>query len=175
MLVIYLITKNKKYATILCNWGHLLFGNNPINYAIKKENKSNHTFNEIIQQSIVTLIMNYQEKYNFNLIITVFDHEQDSRFNLNISGKASYKEKINPFDIVLTSGENIINLKSDFGISSAIRILANLILPGSGTFSSICVNCRNFCCGDNFGFCSLITIGVLQLYMGGIFFFYYLI
>ena len=85
--------------------------------------------------------------------------------------EASYKEKINPFDIVLTSGENIINLKSDFGISSTIRILANLILPGSGTFSSICVNCRNFCCGDNFGFCSLITIGVLQLYMGGIFFF----
>ena len=49
--------------------------------------------NEILQQSIVTLIMNYREKFNFNLIITVFDYTQDNFYNLNISGKASYKEK----------------------------------------------------------------------------------
>ena len=86
--------------------------------------------------------------------------------------EASFKEKINPFDIVLTAGEKIINLKSDFGLCSTIRILANLILPGIGTFSSICSNC--FCCGDNgkdMIFCAFIIIGVLQLYMGGIFFY----
>ncbi len=49
--------------------------------------------NEILQQSIVTLIMNYREKFDFNLIITVFDFAQDNFYNLNISGKASYKEK----------------------------------------------------------------------------------
>lgn len=49
---------------------------------------------EILQQSIVTLIMNYREKFGFNLIITVFDFTQDNFYNLNISGKASYKEKI---------------------------------------------------------------------------------
>ena len=36
--------------------------------------------------------MNYQEKYNFNLILTVFDYTQDNFYNLNYSGKASYKE-----------------------------------------------------------------------------------
>ena len=70
-----------------------LFGNiNPIKIDYKDNNKQNLTFNEIIQQSIVTLIMNYQEKYNFNAIITIFDYQQDTFFNLNISGKASYKE-----------------------------------------------------------------------------------
>ena len=71
-----------------------LFGNNnPIRIENNKDSKqSNITFNEIIQESIFTLIMNYQEKYNFNVIITVFDKLQDYVFNLNISGKASYKE-----------------------------------------------------------------------------------
>lgn len=84
---------------------------------------------------------------------------------------ASFKEKINPFDIVLNTGENIINLKSDFGISSSIRILANLILPGTGTFSLICSKCRRYCCENDSTFCAYIIIGILQLYMGGIFFY----
>ena len=62
---------------------------------ISSNNTSNRYVpsNEILQQSIVTLILNYREKFNFNLIITVFDYTQDNFYNLNISGKASYKEK----------------------------------------------------------------------------------
>ena len=67
-----------------------LHGNN---YTIKKnENFENSNTVEALQQNIVTLIMNYQEKYNFNLILTVFDYTQDNFYNLNYSGKASYKE-----------------------------------------------------------------------------------
>lgn len=65
------------------------------NSGIKKSNNDNHDNNasiEIMQQNIVSLILNYQEKYNFNLILTVFDYTQDNFYNLNISGKASYKE-----------------------------------------------------------------------------------
>ena len=62
----------------------------------KKKNKNDlnekENFSEFFQQSIVTLILNYKEKYNFNLIITVFDYSQDNFYNLNISGRTSYKE-----------------------------------------------------------------------------------
>ena len=37
-------------------------------------------------------MMTYQEKFNFNLIFTIFDFSQDNYYNLNFSGKASYKE-----------------------------------------------------------------------------------
>ena len=63
--------------------------------SIKKNNYENNDYTpskEILQQSIITLIMNYRQKYDFNLIITVFDYTQDNFYNLNISGKASYKE-----------------------------------------------------------------------------------
>ena len=68
-----------------------LYGNN---YTLINNNNSKipSVSNEIIQQNIVSLIMNYQKKYNFNLIITVFDYTQDNFYNLNFSGKASYKE-----------------------------------------------------------------------------------
>ena len=66
-----------------------LFGND---YVKMENNNSNFVSNEGIQKSIVNLIMNYQEKYNFNLILTVFDYPQDNFYKLNISGKASYKE-----------------------------------------------------------------------------------
>ena len=62
-----------------------LFGNN-------YDNNVNFFSDEILHQSIVNLVINYQEKYNFNLIITIFDFAQDNFYNLNISGKASYKE-----------------------------------------------------------------------------------
>ena len=62
----------------------------------KKNNNSDscdsNTSIETMQKNIVNLIMNYQEKYNFNLILTVFDYTQDNFYNLNYSGKASYKE-----------------------------------------------------------------------------------
>ena len=88
---------NKKRGKSIHN-----YDNSPIKqhlYGINYSNKKNYfeycenlTFIDILQQSIVNLIMNYQKKYNFNLIINVFDYTQDNFYNLNYSGKASYKE-----------------------------------------------------------------------------------
>ena len=69
-----------------------LFGYNSVKKRNNNDNYDNNNKNEIMQQNIVSLIMNYQEKYNFNLILTVFDYIQYNFYNLNISGKASFKE-----------------------------------------------------------------------------------
>ena len=52
----------------------------------------NSISDEEFQKNIITLMMTYQEKFNFNLIFTIFDFSQDNYYNLNFSGKASYKE-----------------------------------------------------------------------------------
>ena len=79
---------------------------------------------------------------------------------------ASYEKNIKPFDIVMKFQESLKNLKSDFGLKSLMRILANIIIPGSGTFSVMCSN--GYCCGSK-PFIGLFIVGIYQLYTGGIF------
>ena len=53
------------------------------------------TYNETFQKFILTLVKNYQEKYNFNIIITIFDFFQANFYNSCIGGKIPYKDNKN--------------------------------------------------------------------------------
>ncbi len=80
---------------------------------------------------------------------------------------ASYEKNVKPFDIVMNFKENLKNLKSNFGLKSLMRILANMILPGSGTFSLIFkYKCNNCCYKPYLGF---FFLSIYQLYSGSIF------
>ena len=63
----------------------------------KNSNYKEKYDNEKLQQHIVDLIMNYQEKFNFNLILTVFDFSQANFYIASFSGKVSYKENKNTY------------------------------------------------------------------------------
>lgn len=82
---------------------------------------------------------------------------------------AAYKEKVNPFDIVWKCGEAMTYIKSKFGLSSFIRILINLIIPGYGTMSLVC----NYCCNNIIMPGSIIMgyllVSVIEFFFGGMF------
>ena len=61
------------------------------------DNNSPNAFNDKLQQNIVDLISNYQEKYNFNLILTIFDFSQDNFYNSSFGGKLTYKDNKNVY------------------------------------------------------------------------------
>ena len=69
-----------------------LYGNIS-NYKKKFEINMNGPYNEIFQQHIVDLIIKYQEKMKFNLILTVFDYSQDT----TSGGKFPYKDSKNAY------------------------------------------------------------------------------
>ena len=73
-----------------------IYGNEPINKQ-RYDNNSENTFNDKFQQNIVDLIMNYQEKFNFNLILTIFDFSQENFYNSSFGGKLTYKENKNVY------------------------------------------------------------------------------
>lgn len=73
-----------------------IYGNDPMNKQ-RYDSNSENTFNDKFQQNIVDLIMNYQEKYNFNLILTVFDFSQENFYNSSFGGKLTYKENKNVY------------------------------------------------------------------------------
>ena len=60
-------------------------------------NESINSYNEMFQQNILNLILKYQEKFNFNLIITIFDFAQDNYYNSCFGGRVGYKENKNSF------------------------------------------------------------------------------
>ena len=87
---------------------------------------------------------------------------------------AAYKEKIKTFDIVWKCHKSISNLKSDFGLSSLIRMIVNLIIPGLGTYSLSFKHCCSYCfCNDDtclYSFkISYLFVSVIELFYGGIF------
>ena len=73
-----------------------IYGNDPMNKQ-RYDSNSENSFNDKFQQNIVDLIMNYQEKYNFNLILTVFDFSQENFYNSSFGGKLTYKENKNVY------------------------------------------------------------------------------
>ena len=81
--------KNKKKKSFNTAIKRNLFGDD---YNDKLNDNIDFRSHEIMQQTIVNLITNYQKRYNFNLIITIFDFTQYNFFNLNLQGKASNKE-----------------------------------------------------------------------------------
>jgi hypothetical protein len=81
--------KNKKKKSFNTAIKQNLYGND---YNDKLNDNIDFRSHEIMQQTIVNLITNYQKRYNFNLIITIFDFTQYNFFNLNLQGKASNKE-----------------------------------------------------------------------------------
>jgi len=60
-------------------------------------NESINSYNEMFQQNILNLILKYQEKFNFNLIITIFDFAQDNYYNSSLGGRIAYRENKNTF------------------------------------------------------------------------------
>ena len=81
--------KNKKKKSFNSAIKQNLYGDD---YNDKINDNVDFRSHEIMQQTIVNLITNYQKRYNFNLIITIFDFTQYNFFNLNLQGKASNKE-----------------------------------------------------------------------------------
>ena len=81
--------KNKKKKSFNTPIKQNLYGDD---YNDKINDNVDFRSHEIMQQTIVNLITNYQKRYNFNLIITIFDFTQYNFFNLNLQGKASNKE-----------------------------------------------------------------------------------
>ena len=69
-----------------------LYGNNS-SYKNKYDKNSRISNNDIFHQRIIDLIINYQEKYNFSLILTVFDFTQYNFYNSCFSGKIQYNDK----------------------------------------------------------------------------------
>ena len=84
--------KKKKYEEIRAH----IYGND---FMYKKimNNESINSYNEMFQQNILNLILKYQEKFNFNLIITIFDFAQDNYYNSCFGGRVGYKENKNSF------------------------------------------------------------------------------
>ena len=74
------------------------------------------------------------------------------------------KENLLPFQITFKVGEKLDLLRADFGCESFSRLIANMIIPGSGTLSLICkyCNCNNAC--------SFFLVGIIQFFIGGLFF-----
>ena len=81
--------KNKKKKSFNTAIKQNLYGDD---YNDRLNDNVDFRSHEIMQQTIVNLITNYQKRYNFNLIITIFDFTQYNFFNLNLQGKASNKE-----------------------------------------------------------------------------------
>ena len=75
-----------------------LYGNDSYNKKMFDINLTKTSI-EILQQNIIKLIMDYQEKYNFNLIITVFDFAQDNYYNLCYGGKIAFKDNKNVYTV----------------------------------------------------------------------------
>ena len=86
------INKKKNYEEIRAH----IYGND---FMYKKimNNESISSYNEMFQQNILNLILKYQEKFNFNLIITIFDFAQDNYYNSCFGGRVGYKENKNSF------------------------------------------------------------------------------
>ena len=75
------------------------------------------------------------------------------------------KEMLLPFEITFKIGKKLEVLRADFGCESFSRLIANMIIPGSGTISLIC---KNEC---NCNKCSFFFVGFNQFLIGGLFFF----
>ena len=73
-----------------------IYGNAPMNKKLFNKD-SISSYNEMFQQNILTLILKYQEKFNFNLIITIFDFAQDNYYNSSLGGRIAYRENKNTF------------------------------------------------------------------------------
>lgn len=76
--------------------------------------------------------------------------------------KKKKKEIPLPFDIIYKTNEKLNLLRSQFGCESFCRLIANIIIPGSGTMSLICKY-------NNFK-CEIFFTGFLQFIGGGFFF-----
>ena len=74
------------------------------------------------------------------------------------------KEMLLPLEIPFKVGGKLEVLRADFGCESFSRLIANMIIPGSGTISLLC---KNEC---NCNKCSFFFAGVIQFLIGGLFF-----
>ena len=72
------------------------------------------------------------------------------------------KIKINPLDMIIGCGKNFSHLISTFGWASFFRILMNLIIPGSGTFTLLCKYGCSLC---------IILTSIIQFFWGSIHFY----
>lgn len=72
------------------------------------------------------------------------------------------KTKVRPLELIFGCGDYSYNLISSFGISSFVRLILNLIIPGSGTLFLQCKYGCNIC---------IILVSIFQFAIGGMFFY----
>ena len=75
------------------------------------------------------------------------------------------KEPLKPFDMLFQFEKKLTRLNSTFGLGSFFRLIANIIIPGSGIMSLLCKYGYN---------CGIFRIAIIQFIMGLIFFNYYI-
>ena len=68
---------------------------------------------------------------------------------------------LKPFDILYKCGESLEHLTSTFGFKSFFRLIANIVIPGSGTISLLCKYGFNF---------SIIRTAIMQFILGDLLF-----
>jgi len=71
------------------------------------------------------------------------------------------KEPLKPFDMLFQFEKKLTRLNSTFGLGSFFRLIANIIIPGSGIMSLLCKYGYN---------CGIFRIAIIQFIMGLIFF-----
>ena len=76
--------------------------------------------------------------------------------------KESLEKPLKAFDIVYKCGKQLVHLNTTFGLKSFIRLLSNILIPGTGTISLMCKY-------DN-SKCAFFLIGIIQFFIGCCFF-----
>ena len=87
--------KSSRYENIEDIKGNI-YGNDSMK-RLRYDSNSANAFNDKFQQNVVDLILNYQEKFNFNVILTIFDFSQENFYNSSFGGKLTYKENKNVY------------------------------------------------------------------------------
>lgn len=90
------------------------------------------------------------------VFISFFTSGFNKRKILEVRDLIKKKEPIKPFDILYKCGE-LVHLYSDFGFKTFFRLIANMIIPGSGTMSLL----------YKYGYsCGMFRTAIIQFVLG---------
>ena len=92
----------------------------------------------------------------FGIFISFFTSGFNKRKLLEEKDIKKKKESLKPFDILYKCGQ-LVHLYSAFGLKSFFRLIANIIIPGSGTISLL----------YKYGFnCGMLRTAIIQFVLG---------
>ena len=90
------------------------------------------------------------------IFISFFTSGFNKRKILEVKYLIQKKDPIKPFDILYNCGE-LVHLYSTFGFKTFFRLIANIIIPSSGTISLLCSYGAN---------CGMIRTAIIQFILG---------